>query len=120
MIGRQRSDAEHRVAQRGDVGSRPPAEPLEQWKAAQAGDHAAGLRGADRRQPDLDVADQLGLVAARRERHERPEARVARDPQEQLGPFARHRLDQDALGHVAVPRAASSTSRAARSTAAGP
>ena len=62
MLRGQGADADHRVAQRGDVRSRSPTRSVEQREAAQAGDHAVRLLGADRCEPDLDIGDELGLL----------------------------------------------------------
>ena len=58
---------------------------VEQWEGLEPAQHAVGLTRAERREPDLDVAEQLDRHAAGAAGDERAEGRIADRADDQLG-----------------------------------
>ena len=69
MLGED-TDPEHEVLERGRVDRGRPAEPEEEWRAAEPAYELVGIEIRHRDDPQRGVAHQLGLDATHAEEHE--------------------------------------------------
>ena len=106
----ERGDPHEHVLERADVGDRRAAVALQQRERAQRAHELRGVRAAQRREADADVAEQLGGAAAESADDDGPEVGV--------GEHARDQLDA-ARRRAPLRRSGRRRRRAAPSTSSG-
>ena len=100
----------------GTSSGRAPACSQEQRRAAKRADQPLGVGFADGRECDRHVAENLGVEPAHPDERNRPEARIAPAPDDQLDPVLDRRrpLDGVLLEHPMLPCSDNCRSRAPR------
>ena len=87
----------HEVAHGVEVDPWAAAVAVEQRERLQVAEHAVGFARAERREPDLDVADKLGRETAGAAGDERAEGWIADGPDDQFRSRRGHALDMEAF-----------------------
>jgi len=104
--GGERRDAQEQLLQCRDIGARSAAVAVQEREGLQRPHHLRRVAAGERRQPRLDVAEQLHRNASGGAGHDRPEVGVGRDADEHLDALGGHRLH-----HVAGRRVADGSDR---------
>ncbi len=91
------ADLDERIDQRGLVERPLPARAVEQSRALELAEHAAGVVGIDRADAERDVLEDLDEYAAEPDHHDRPELRIAIAADHDLHALRRHFLDEPAV-----------------------